>query len=382
VGSFRPGKGLEIVSADKSFGFAANLWASMIYTVEDARAEDTVEQNFQVRRARMKFSGWAFDQHNRYVVELGLSPRDLLMDATNTPHTSPFIDWYLQFDYLRDLMLTVGQSKVQYNREHVVSASALHHVDLSLANNEFNFNRDVGVDVGSKDLLGLGLFRYHLGLFMGEGRDVFGADAPAPGTTNLGMLYATRVDFLPFGMFEDYREGDLERLRKFGLGIGLGYNYHDQARFVRGNQGPTFVDGGTANYHNFVADMMAKYMGASLGAAFFFRDGTRNLGPLTIDDGNGNQVAPPFQAGRNATGGYVSAGYILPNLPLEFVARYSWLRQFGQSSLTDSDEIIGGANWYFYSHQLKLQGEYGRVINKDLFADGADRIRFAIVAAF
>lgn len=380
---FKPGKGVQFVSADENFGVNMNFWVSVLYTLQNAHGEGQQDQSLQFRRARFKLGGWALSKHNRFGIELALSPRDMAQDGEHSPHASPLLDWFLNFDYLRDAELTVGQFKVQYNREHVTSASALNHVDLSLANNEFNFNRDMGVDIGSKDFLGLGLLRYHLAIYQGKGRDPFAADQMPPGSTNFGMLYAARMDVLPFGMFDDYREGDLDRQEKFGFSLGLGYNYQDRAVYVRGNQGPFFNDGGTANYHNVVVDWMAKYRGASFSGGVFYRDGTRHLGNVTVDDGSGTEVAPAMMYGRNGYGITASAAYLMPSIPLEIVARYSTVRPFAaKTDLHTQEEYIAGANWYFFGHNLKLQAEYAYIVDKAVFENGADRIRLQILQNF
>ena len=72
------GKGLQVISADSSTSFKLNLrFQSLLNTQRSLGANEDWEASFLVRRARLKFTGWALDQKLSYKVELGLSNRDI-----------------------------------------------------------------------------------------------------------------------------------------------------------------------------------------------------------------------------------------------------------------------------------------------------------------
>ena len=60
---------------------------------------------------------------------------------------SPLLSYYLEFDYLRDLTVRVGQYKIPFSRQRVISSGNQQMVDRSIANGEFNLDRDIGIDI-------------------------------------------------------------------------------------------------------------------------------------------------------------------------------------------------------------------------------------------
>jgi phosphate-selective porin OprO/OprP len=114
-----------------------------------------------------------------------------------------------------------------YTRERNIADVNPLLIDRSLANNEFNVDRDVGLDLRSEDLGGVKKLRYYAGVFLGEGRD-------ANKFTDPGFMYVGRVDVLPFGLFDDYEASDMWRLKKFRLSVSGAYAFIDRAHKDRG----------------------------------------------------------------------------------------------------------------------------------------------------
>ena len=146
--------------------------------------------------------GNAFGEHNKYRLELAVSPRDVDMDK-GIP-MSPLLEAYAEFDHIRDLTVRAGQYKVPYDRIRMISDFGRQLVDSPPVTTEFTLDRDIGVEVKSNAFLGMKLFKYHLGIYSGKGRNSFSSP-------NLGLLYVGRAEVLPFGMFEDYLESDNQR---------------------------------------------------------------------------------------------------------------------------------------------------------------------------
>ena len=147
---------------------------------------------------------------------------------------SPLLDGYVQSAHLRDLNVRAGQFKVPFNRQRVVSSGNLQMVDRSLAQGEFNLDRDIGATVFSNDLFGLGIFKYAAGLFIGEGRDAYQP-------SDLGMLYLGRVEAAPLapfsGAFKDSgKETDFTRRPLPQLSIGLAYAFLDEGKKIGGSK--------------------------------------------------------------------------------------------------------------------------------------------------
>ncbi len=364
-----PGTGLEIESADRAFSMQIRLRLQAYGEVAwDDGAEP--ELQFHVRRARLVFGGHMFDEDIVYRLQLAFAPRDMGMTdnfVDPNPRFSPLRDFYVDFRQLRDLEVRIGQTKVPFSRQRLISSGNLQMVDRSSVNAEFNLDRDVGIQLRSSDLFGLGALKYALGAFMARGRDSLGFD-------DFGLLWVARLEVLPFGMFEDTEEADFERSLRPRLGIGAAYAYLDRAQFVRGTRGPRPTDEGTTDMQLVTADAMFKIAGFSLQSELTYRNGVREAGPL----------APPVEPPRDGIGFMAQAGFLLPRLPLEPSARYSLIRGIGtegvDTSLSDSNELGIGFSVYLAQHALKLQSDYLRGWS-DEFGTGEHHVRVQVQAS-
>ena len=123
---------------------STRLRAQMLYTFEEAISDENEEgewvQGFQIRRARLMFKGNVFGKNNGYKFELAVSPKDIGLKSSGTISKSPLLDWYFHFGQVRDLNVRLGQYKVPYSRQRVVSSGNLQMVDRSIANGEFNLD--------------------------------------------------------------------------------------------------------------------------------------------------------------------------------------------------------------------------------------------------
>jgi len=373
--TFKPGKGISFESKKKRFALQIRLRAQLLYSLVHDDAEDTVEHGLQIRRARVVFGGHFFGEHNKFKTELAVSPRDMGY-RDGTVHQTPILDWYFEFDHLQSLTLRIGQYKVPYSRQRVVSSGDLQLVDRSLANNEFNLDRDVGFDFRSKDFMGWGKLRYYAGVYLGEGRDPFETD-------DFKMFYLGRIEVLPLGMFEDYAEADFERSLKPKLSIGAAYAFVDNAKRNRGILGNTPTDGGTTDYHNVTADVVLKAAGFSFTGEFFYRAGRRAFGGATEIDETGAEVPAPLEGSRTGLGWFAQAGFLIPRLPLEIAARYGEVRKLGSSSTAPvQDELGGGLSWYVARHPFKVQLDYFRLWDDHDVRTGQNQLRLQLQAGF
>jgi hypothetical protein len=314
-----------------------------------------------------------FGKHNAYKFELAVAPKDIgLKNATGTISKSPLLDWYFHFSHLRDLTIRMGQYKVPYSRQRVVSSGNLQFVDRSSVNGEFNLDRDVGFDFRSKDLFGLDLLRYYAGVYMGEGHSSWD-------TGDFGMMYLGRLEFLPLGLFKDYSEGAFKRSPEAKLSLGVGAAYVDDAKKNKGIIGSIPADGGTTDTTNVTADIAFRVAGLSIESAYFMRKGSRNAGDLV--DGFGEEIAT--EDPRDGMGFYAQAGYLIPGTVLELSSRYGQIMAASSgSSLSDSSEAGLGVNYYFAQHAMKLQTDYFRNWGDDGFGTGSDAVRLQLQFAY
>jgi phosphate-selective porin OprO and OprP len=343
----KPGTGFVFQSADGLFSFDPRLRAQFLYEFEDAEGEDAAE-SVQIRRARLQFKGNLYGKNNKYKVELAVSPGDVAQNDGAAPGQSILLDWYLDFTHIRDLSLRLGQYKVPFNRQRVVSSGDLEFVDRSIVNAEFSLDRDIGFDLRSEDLFGLGSLRYYLGMYSGEGRNT-------RGFYDFGMMYVACFEVLPMGMFDDYAEGDLERVASPKLSIGVSGARLTHGRLNRGILGSAPSDGGTTDYNTLAADAVFRFAGFSATTEWIFRDGDRNFGT----DGE-------LEGPRDGFGGMGQLTYLFPTTRIQVGARYGFIERAGDASvLPESNELGGGVSYYFAHHPFKLQADYFRLGAKD-----------------
>lgn len=365
---FSPGKGLEAKSKDERYALSLSLRTGFLYSGTRG-PEFPYEHKLEIRRVRLVLGGNVFSKHIKYFVQLALAPREVNV-SEGAVRAAPVLDAYFKFDRLRDLNLWVGQYRVMYTRERNIADVNPLLIDRSLANAEFNVDRDIGLDLRSEDLAGLGKLRYYAGVFMGDGRD-------RTRFSNTGMMYTARVDFLPFGLFDDYDASDLTRLRKPRLSLGFAYAFNDRAQNNRGVLGTPPADGGSTNYHNLTTDAMFKLAGFSLEAAYLWRAGRRNPGDAV--DELGEPI--PVEAARNGHGWMVQAAFLIPRTHLEPAARTSGHRGLGVTSMPDRNELGGGLNYYFAGHNLKLQLDYFRTWEPARRETAVDLVRVQVQLA-
>lgn len=379
--SYTPGKGVTIATADRRFSLTTNLGLQFLYTYTDRwptpAGQPRGTNSFEVRRARLFFSGNAISEHLHYYTQLQFAPRDLGLGDGQIRQSPVFLAW-VAFDRLRDLVPQVGFFFIPYSRQRVQPVLKLQFPEFSLASAEFGLERDVGVDLGSRDLGGLGKLRYHVGAYMGDGTEFARAN-------DTGFTYVGRLEVLPLGDFDDYVDGDHMRRRRPALSIGAGYAYSDRDHRNRAIAGAAPTDGGTTSAHNATLDVMVKIAGVSILADGWFRHGRRNYGDATVVAGDGSLEPAPRERARNGVGWTAQAGWLLPRVAVEVAARYSAVRGIGsRTSLADADEVGPGLSYYFAEHAAKLQFDYGHgwVHTAGSPTMRSDRLRLQLTVGF
>ena len=114
------GKGMiNFIAKDSSFSvkFAPRI-QSRFQSQWDYNEEeyDDAELNFLVRRARLKFGGFAFTPKLKYKIELGLSNRDLSGASVYNRNTPRYIlDAVVMWNFHENFELWAGQTKLPGN---------------------------------------------------------------------------------------------------------------------------------------------------------------------------------------------------------------------------------------------------------------------------
>ncbi len=350
------GKGMiNFIAKDSSFSvkFAPRI-QSRYQGQWDYDGEDygDADLNFIVRRARLKFGGFAFTPKLKYKMELGLSNRDISGASIYNRNTPRYIlDAVIMWNFHENFELWAGQTKLPGNIERVVSSANLQLIDRSLLNSKFNIDRDMGVQLRHKTKWGGNFItREKFSISQGEGRNIT--------VGNLGGLqYTSRLELLPFGEFSskgDYSQGDLKREKSIKAMFGFTYDINNNAVKNRSNMGSymTQVDGGLfeTDIETVFIDGVIKYNGFALTGEY----ANRNAETIEALEANG----------RTKTGAVVGAGsainfqgsYLFKN-NVEMTLRYTNVDFKEVTRLSDLKQITYGISKYVVGHSLKIQAD-------------------------
>ncbi len=328
--------GLYIQDATEKFRLKFNVWAQPQFQFLSISNQGNVN-TFQIRRARLSFSGHAFTkdftyrfepeivQGHAFTVSPGLQFGGVnLQDCWTTYKWKP----WLQFQ--------VGQFKTYFNREELTSTTQLQMVDYSFTNEVFSYHRDIGVAI--KGNLWDNKLEYAFNV-MNDGTHRNAANK------NNMFLFTSRVVYNVLG-FHGYSMGDLnylglaesaiEHSDKPQLALGLASSYDK----VRATQ--------TSPDHHTTAttwDIVYRYSGFSFfGAGYYFHN---------LSQGN-------------KTWGFIGqSGYFLIPKRLEMAARYAGAIPTAQN-VASGYEVGAALNYFFFGHNLKLQADYNWLINSPL----------------
>lgn len=339
------GRGVQLLSEDGDFSLTLRgrlqTRATSLYRSGE-EGDDAWSHGFAVRRARLVFLGDLPSRQLAFYIQLGLSGGDLESDAQ-----VPLRDGVISWTPHRDIGVRLGQQKVGFSRERIISSSALQLADRSAVNAEFSLDRDVGVQLFSNDLFGLGgRLHYMLGVFGGDGRNRAASDP--------GLLVASRLQVQPLGAFPDHMvEADLSRSRRMRLSLGVAGGYHGSASRQRATHGSFYDDDLRRRAVHGAADLFAKWNGWSLQTEWIVREMWADQ--VSSEEEEGEEASPAL---RNGLGGFVQVGYVFPTY-WELAGRWSMIEPRETSSgLVALQELSAALGHYFQLHELKVQGDY------------------------
>lgn len=333
------GKGIKVVAADSSFAVKFGFRTQSLYAgVLNTQTQDYTDK-FLIRRARLKFSGFAYSPKLTYKIELGLSNRDIGgADLAETGNSANIIlDAVLKYNFYGKWSVWFGQTKLPGNIERVVSSANLQFVDRSRLNSRYNIDRDIGIQLHYNSPN----FRYKGAVSTGEGRNIT-VDNKG------GYDFTNRIEWLPFGPFtgkKEYSESDLLREESPKLMLSIAHDYNQRASRERGQKGD-FVEQ-EKTLQTWFADAHFKYNGFSALVEYVNKN--------SIDIDNVEPVAEatlePFYVG---TGVNAQAGYLFKN-NLELAARYTDVTPLEITQRSQNKQYTICLSKYIVGHALKVQ---------------------------
>ena len=366
---------INFIAKDSSFSvkFAPRIQSR--YQTEWSYYEenyDPVDINFLVRRARLKFDGFAFSPKLKYKIELGLSNRDISGASAYNRNTPRYIlDAVVIWNFHENFELWAGQTKLPGNIERVVSSANLQLIDRSLLNSKFNIDRDMGIQLRHKSRFGGNwIIKEKFSISQGEGRNITEGNIG-------GLQYTSRLELLPFGEFSskgDYSQGDLKREKSIKAMFGFTYDINENAVKSRSNMGSYMIQSSGGLFETDITtiflDGIIKYNGYAFMGEYANRDA--------------DEIEALEEDGRTKTGAVVGAGSAL-NIQgsylfksnFEITARYTNINFKEITRLSDLKQITFGVSKYVVGHSLKIQADISlsnvnRIKNNVLFRTGFD----------
>ncbi|MGB0837551.1 MAG: porin [Flavobacteriaceae bacterium] len=350
------GKGLlNIKGKDSTYSMKVGLRIQFLAQT-DTDLEDgqwvSPDASMKIRRARLKFDGFAYSPKLQYKIELGLSNDDMGGASIYTNDAARMIlDAVVKYNFYKNWSIWAGQTKLPGNRERVVSSANLQFVNRSNLNSKFNIDREAGFQLRNHHKIGDEFVMREIFSFsQGEGRNV--------STGNIGgFFYVGRLEFLPFGNFSskgDYTESDLKREKTSKFSLGVTYAYNNDAVKTRSNQG-TYMLTDTGYYQTDIStlfvDFMYKLRGFSAMGEFALMDAADPY----AKDANGNLADYQVEVGNSTN---IQFGYLFPK-NYELAVRFTNITYEDGIDLKNSNEYTIGASKYIVGHKLKLQSDFG-----------------------
>lgn len=315
---------------------------------------------FDVRRVRLVFEGFAFNPETTYFVQFRNDTNGTTTQPTTTRSTTQLYDAYVDLKQIPWANLKVGQYRTHFGRQEYVSSALLQFVDRGFVAEAFVPNtidrRDQGITIHSDDKKYP--VNYALGVFNGVGINLTRLGLNTPGNGN-ELMYVGRVTADLLGK-PGYPEGDLAYSQTPQLAIGASYGYNGGLQTNTTGSGSNtqvsaaiaslgngrLLNHGVVNLGTTGAEGIFKYKGLSLQSEGFVRnvdtqDHSKRIG--------------------NATGYYVQGGYFVVPKTIEVVGRYGYMDPDTLRAQDTLSSALGGFNWYLNGHEHKLQLDYGVV---------------------
>ncbi|NEN23920.1 porin [Cryomorpha ignava] len=337
-------KGFELATDDDNYKLQIQARFQFRYAtpydidpVNHIQLMQPARQIAEINRARLKIGGNAYKPYLKYYFEYELKRGALL-------------DFRVMFEKWDWLKFKVGQWKIEYTRERLISSGKQSLVDRSLINQYFTLDRQQGVTIyGNVGNHRLANFSYWAAVLTGSGRSA------TENPTN-DLMYHARLQWNFCGK-EMIMEGSDTEFHQKGIGaIALaGATY----------KGPynLFSSNGGANIYN-VPDSITPFYDVSqlnLETAYMKRGfAWQSETHLKIIDDQANNTT------SNLAGTYFQAGYffhqLFPKFPekMEIAGRYTIFTPHIDTRDVIHNEYSLAVNYFFKNHLNKLTAEITR----------------------
>ena len=377
LSKYKFGEGLNFSGKDNNYKFEISGYLqpsseSRKYLDND---DATFYNRMRMRRARIQFSGNSKKEKLSYRLQLDLTGGGE-GDATIG---SLVYDAWVAYDITKRIKLSFGQKATSTdNRELGMRSNTIQLAERSPISGAFASIREFGLFAESTYKISKESYiKPEIAITNGDGINVFDKD-------HGGLKYGGRIDYLPFGMFNNfgqYRQADLVRELTPKFVIGANYSYNVGISDRRGSQSGTILYLDNQNkellpdYVKYGVDFLFKYRGFSLLGEYVNAsarvpsgitqrvrvDGTT----ATTFTVNGLQDVENYIKGRMMVGeGFnLQGGYVFKNL-VSIDGRVSYLKPETNSFLNNGT-YYNRSNYYTLGITKYLARNYGAKIQLD-----------------
>lgn len=309
-----------------------------------------------VNRARIKIGGHAYRMWLKYYTEYELFSAVLL-------------NFELKIEKYSWLSVNIGQYKIAYNRERLISSGKQQTVERSILTQPFTVDRQQGITLyGNLDAGFLNSFNYWLGVYLGTGRGNKTNDDNHP--MYMGRLQWNFAGESPL----KFSGSDLkihDRLTGI-LAFAVVTNQSPYTRFSTSGGGnlDMYPDGqpGQFKVNQWLQESAFKYKGFSWQQEYHWKQIVDNLNSTT----------------RQLNGYLLQGGYFFNQLwefvppQLEIFGRYAnYIPDLNFKDTYDNEYTLG-ANWYMNGHRNKFTADISYLNIHDQVSGYNDVFRYRI----
>ena len=347
-----PGKGLVLMAPDSAFSvglrFRIQNRAGFVFSEMADGSWALTTSEFRVRRLRLRLDGFVLNPKWAYAVQLSFSRADQDWDNSKVPNV--LRDAMIFYRPNKRLTFAFGQGKLPGNRQRVVSSGEQQFADRSIVNATFNIDRDFGFHTTWIAWQRKASWILKAAISSGEGRN---EGITSFASVNPGLCYTGRIEYLPFGMFDqkgDAFEADLAREHEPKLSIGGGYSYNEFSVRTGGQIGESLHK--PISTFSFITDALFKYRGFSLYSEYIQRN---TPGEAVSIDASG-QLPPRYVF--MGQGFLLQSGYLFKK-NWEIAARYAQVEPRGSIRNFERERHNYSLCFsrYLRGHRMKIQSD-------------------------
>jgi hypothetical protein len=344
---------LDLRSSRYPFRMQINGWGQLRNTSSNVKRPNNDLNQFQLKRARLIFSGHAFNPDISYFLQMD--------GRSSSGDNVRLLDYFLSFDIGHNqfgfapgtIGFRTGKFKMPFSLARWMSGKQFEFADRSVASSYFDVNRSLAWGLyGQTDQTRVPI-AWETAIF--NGFVTGGAETGSSGSLDDNFAYSARLSAFPIGEWGASELADFEWHDRLAMRVGCafaattidrgGSTEFETLRVVdSGRQLSRILPLAVNSYSvtQFAMDTSLKLHGWSTTLEYYFR---------TISDFQGASVPDLFDHGF-----WFQLGYFIVPGKVQMLTR--WSRVVGDSGTLgvvqqSSDEVASGLAWYFRENHLK-----------------------------